>query len=61
MPPRAGLAGTVTLLASAIGGVGLAAISPTIIGRVRTLQITIIWFSVFLAGLRGRAEISNSF
>ena len=42
----AGLAGTVTLLASAVGGWGAGFIADRI-GRVRTLQITIIWFSVF--------------
>ncbi|MBN9584085.1 MAG: MFS transporter [Afipia sp. 62-7] len=42
----AGLAGTVTLLASAIGG-WLAGYLCDRIGRVRTLQITIIWFSFF--------------
>lgn len=42
----AGLAGTVTLLASAIGG-WLAGFLCDRIGRVRTLQITIVWFSVF--------------
>jgi MFS family permease len=42
----AGLAGTVTLLASAIGGWGAGFIADRI-GRVRTLQITIVWFSVF--------------
>jgi len=42
----AGLAGTVTLLASAVGG-GAAGFLCDRIGRVRTLQITIIWFSVF--------------
>jgi MFS family permease len=42
----AGLAGTVTLLASAIGGWGAGFISDRI-GRVRTLQITIVWFSFF--------------
>lgn len=45
-PGLAGLAGTVTLLASAIGG-WLAGFLCDRIGRVRTLQITIIWFSVF--------------
>ncbi len=45
-PGVAGLAGTVTLLASAIGG-WLAGFLCDRIGRVRTLQITIIWFSVF--------------
>jgi MFS family permease len=45
-PGTAGLAGTVTLLASAIGGWGAGFIADRI-GRVRTLQITIIWFSVF--------------
>src|SRR3954452_11271074 len=42
----AGLAGTVTLLASAIGGWGAGFIADRI-GRVRTLQITILWFSLF--------------
>src|SRR5205823_6810898 len=42
----AGPAGTVTLLASAIGG-WLGGYLFDHIGRVRTLQITIIWFSFF--------------
>ncbi len=42
----AGLAVTVTLLASALGG-WLAGFVADRIGRVRTLQITILWFSVF--------------
>ena len=42
----AGLAGTVTLLASAVGG-WLAGYLADRIGRVRTLQFTIIWFSFF--------------
>jgi MFS family permease len=42
----AGLAGTVTLLSSAIGG-WLAGYIADRIGRVRTLQFTILWFSVF--------------
>jgi len=42
----AGLAGTVTLLASAFGG-WIAGFLCDRLGRVRTLQITIIWFSVF--------------
>jgi MFS family permease len=42
----AGLAGTVTLLASAIGG-WLGGYLADRIGRVRTLQFTILWFSVF--------------
>ena len=45
----AGLAGTVTLLASAVG-VGLAAYLADRIGRVKTLQLTILWFWL-LAGL----------
>ena len=45
-PGTAGLAGTVTLLASAIGG-WLGGYLADRIGRVRTLQITILWFSVF--------------
>ncbi len=43
---QAGLAGTVTLLASAIGG-WLAGYIADRIGRVRTLQLTILWFSIF--------------
>ena len=45
-PGTAGLAGTVTLLASAIGGWGAGFLADRI-GRVRTLQITIVWFSFF--------------
>lgn len=42
----AGLAGTVTLLASALGGWGAGYLADRI-GRVRTLQFTILWFSFF--------------
>jgi MFS family permease len=42
----AGLAVTLTLLFSAIGGWGAGFLSDRI-GRVRTLQITILWFSFF--------------
>lgn len=42
----AGLAGTVTLLTSALGG-WVAGYLADRIGRVRTLQFTIVWFSVF--------------
>ncbi|MGJ4960066.1 MFS transporter [Bradyrhizobium sp. HKCCYLRH2015] len=42
----AGLAGTVTLLASAFGGWAAGYLADRI-GRVRTLQFTIIWFSLF--------------
>src|SRR5690349_18108445 len=45
-PGSAGLAGTVTLLASAIGG-WLGGYLADRIGRVRTLQLTILWFSFF--------------
>lgn len=45
-PGLAGLAGTVTLLASAIGG-WLAGFLADRIGRVLTLQLTILWFSFF--------------
>jgi MFS family permease len=45
-PGTAGLAGTVTLLASAIGG-WLAGYIADRIGRVMTLQLTILWFSFF--------------
>src|SRR3978361_1972272 len=45
-PGPAGLAGTVTLLASAIGG-WLGGYLADRIGRVRTLQLTILWFSLF--------------
>ena len=44
----AGLAGTVTLLASAIGGWGAGYLADRI-GRVKTLQITILWFSFWFA------------
>src|SRR5688572_29582129 len=42
----AGLAVTLTLLFSAIGGWAAGYLSDRI-GRVRTLQITILWFSLF--------------
>jgi MFS family permease len=42
----AGLAGTVTLLSSAVGG-WLGGYLSDRIGRVKTLQITILWFSFF--------------
>src|SRR6201993_227566 len=42
----AGLAGTVTLLSSAIGG-WLGGYLADRVGRVRTLQFTILWFSFF--------------
>ncbi len=45
-PGTAGLAGTVTLLASAIGGWGAGYLCDRI-GRVKTLQLTVIWFSFF--------------
>jgi MFS family permease len=45
-PGTAGLAGTVTLLASAVGG-WLGGFLADRIGRVRTLQLTILWFSCF--------------
>jgi MFS family permease len=41
----AGLAGTVTLLASAVGG-WLGGYLADRVGRVKTLQLTILWFSV---------------
>jgi MFS family permease len=43
---QAGLISSVTLVASAIGGWIAGALSDRI-GRVRTLQLTILWFSVF--------------
>src|SRR6185503_9534659 len=42
----AGLAVTLTLLFSALGGWGAGYLSDRI-GRVRTLQFTILWFSLF--------------
>jgi MFS family permease len=45
-PGTAGLTGTVTLLASAVGG-WLGGYLADRIGRVKTLQLTILWFSVF--------------
>lgn len=45
-PGAAGLAGTVTLLSSAIGG-WLGGYVADRIGRVKTLQFTILWFSFF--------------
>jgi MFS family permease len=46
VPGTAGLAGTVTLLASAVGG-WLGGYLADRVGRVRTLQFTILWFSFF--------------
>lgn len=48
----AGLIGTTTLIASAIGGWGAGFLADRI-GRVRTLQLTILWFAgfTFLSGL----------
>src|SRR5947207_8000459 len=43
---EAGLIGTVTLLTSAFGGWFAGALSDRF-GRVRTLQITIVWFAFF--------------
>ena len=43
---QAGLLATVTLLLSAFGG-WIAGMMADRIGRVRTLQITILWFSFF--------------
>jgi MFS family permease len=43
---QAGLIGTVTLLTSAVGGWLAGALSDRV-GRVKTLQITILWFAVF--------------
>ncbi len=45
-PGTAGLAGTVTLLSSAIGG-WIGGYLADRLGRVRTLQFTILWFSFF--------------
>jgi MFS family permease len=45
-PGTAGLAGTVTLLSSAVGG-WLGGYLADRIGRVKTLQLTILWFSCF--------------
>ncbi|CAB3748774.1 MFS transporter [Burkholderia sp. MSh2] len=44
----AGLIGTITLLASAAGG-WIAGILSDRIGRVRTLQLTVLWFAAFTA------------
>lgn len=53
----AGALSTVTLLMSAVGG-WLAGLLADRIGRVRTLQLTVAWFSVFtcLCGLCGNVE-----
>lgn len=54
---QAGLLGTVTLVFSAVGGWGAGAIADRL-GRVRTLQISIIWFSscTFLVGFTQNFE-----
>src|SRR2546430_9299305 len=51
---QAGTVQTTTLLASALGG-WLAGLISDRIGRVRTLQITILWFALF-TGLCGLAQ-----
>src|SRR2546423_534379 len=51
---QAGTLQTATLLASALGG-WLAGLIADRIGRVRTLQITILWFALF-TGLCGLAQ-----
>src|SRR2546428_7540645 len=51
---EAGTLQTTTLLASALGG-WLAGLIADRIGRVRTLQITILWFALF-TGLCGLAQ-----
>src|SRR5215475_4982343 len=51
---QAGSIQTITLLASALGG-WIAGLISDRIGRVRTLQITILWFAV-LTGLCGLAQ-----
>ncbi|MGO4157893.1 MFS transporter [Cupriavidus sp. YAF13] len=50
----AGFIGTLTLLASALGGWAAGILSDRI-GRVRTLQLTVVWFAVF-TGLCGLAQ-----
>ncbi len=50
----AGFIGTITLLASALGGWAAGILSDRI-GRVRTLQLTVLWFAVF-TGLCGLAQ-----
>jgi MFS family permease len=45
-PAEAGFIGTVTLFTSAFGGWAAGALSDRL-GRVRTLQITILWFAFF--------------
>lgn len=51
---QGGLIATVALLSSAVGG-WLAGVLSDRIGRVKTLQITVLWFSVFTA-LSGLAQ-----
>jgi MFS family permease len=54
---QAGLLATVTLVLSAVGGWAAGLLSDRV-GRVRTLQITILWFAVFtfLSGLTNSFE-----
>lgn len=53
----AGLIGTMTLLSSAVGGWGAGILSDSI-GRVKTLQLTVLWFATFtfLCGLAQNYE-----
>lgn len=54
---QAGALASVTLLASTVGGWGAGVLADNI-GRVRTLQLTVVWFSVFafLSGLTSSFE-----
>jgi MFS family permease len=57
---QAGMLGTVTLLFSAIGGWG-AGILADRYGRVRMLQITILWFSICTIGIGFTQNFSQIF
>jgi MFS family permease len=55
----AGLIGTVTLLTSARRRLAAGVLSDRI-GRVKTLQITILWFAVFTLAVRAWRRISRN-
>ncbi|HUO21809.1 MAG TPA: MFS transporter [Caulobacteraceae bacterium] len=59
---QAGLLGTLALLASSVGGI-LAGYLADRLGRVRVLQISIVWFSAFtfLSGLAQNYEMLMAF
>src|ERR1700674_2972837 len=57
-PSEAGFIGTATLFTSAFGGWAAGALADRI-GRVRTLQITILWFAFFTFSAASRKATTS--